>query len=709
MSDFSAFFRPRGVAVIGASRDPNKLGYRVMQKMIQYRYPGQIYPVNPQADEILGRKAYHRVTEVPDPVDLAAIIVPAPHVAPALIDCGERGVRAAVIFSGGFRETGPEGAQREEEIKAIARRYGIRMVGPNCVGLMATHAALNITFLKDMPAPGEIGFLSQSGGLCAAVINWAPQAGIGFSRIVSLGNQADINETEMLGAFADSRNTQVVTVYLEGIDDGPAFIETARRVSLERPIVAIKVGRGQAAIRAVASHTGALSGTDEAYSAAFRRAGVLRAHTMEELFDWARALAWQPLPKGNRVAVLTNAGGLGVIAVDALEEAGLKLAPLTQETKDFLRPRVLPAASVENPVDILGGSGSATYALALDALLADPTVDAVCVVQAPQDWFSSSSLAEVVGEIAARSRKPVLACVMGLESPSTSEAANILNQRRIPNYTFPERLGSALAAMWRRQQWLQAQKEAAENHDAPLTLDRSAAQEVVDRVRAAGRDVLMPAEAAALMAAYGIATPGSALAPTPDEAACAAGRIGFPVVVKIVSPQIVHKTDVGGVALDLGDAAAVRAAAASMLARARERYPDAVVEGFLVQKMLKGGLELIAGVTRDPQFGPLVMVGSGGVAVELTRDVAFDLAPLNSMQAGALLDQTTAGPLLEGYRGAPACDRAAVEDMIVRLSRLARDLPAIAEIEINPIIAHAAGEGASAVDVRVILDKGGAS
>lgn len=704
------FFRPRGVAVIGASRDPNKLGYRVLHKMIQYHYKGAIYPVNPGADEILGRQAYARVTEVPDPVDLAAIIVPAPRVPQALIDCGERGIKGVVIFSGGFRETGAKGSALEEEIKAIARRYGIRMVGPNCVGLMVTHAALNITFLKDMPQPGEIGFLSQSGGLCAAVINWAPQAGIGFSRIISLGNQADINETDMLAAFADSKNTRVITVYLEGIDDGPTFIKTARRVALERPIVAIKVGRGQAATRAVASHTGALSGTDEAYSAAFRRAGVLRAGSMEELFDWARALAWQPLPPGDRVAVLTNAGGLGVLAVDALEAAGLRLAPLMPETKAFLRARVLPAASVDNPVDILGGSGSATYALALDALLSDPTVDAVCVVQAPQDWFSSSSLAEVVGEIAARGwGKPVLACVMGLESPDTSEAANILNQRRIPNYTFPERLGSTLAAMWRRQQWLQAEKAAANAGPVVNAVDRGAAQAALARARSAGRTVLLPEETVDLMAAYGIPTPAGGLAPTPDEAVCLADRIGYPVALKIASPDIVHKTDVGGVAVNLGDADAVRAAADAMLRRARERFPGATLRGFLVQKMVPEGLELIAGVTRDPQFGPLVMVGSGGVAVELTRDVAFDLAPLTPAQAGALLDQTTAGPLLNGYRGAPPGDRAAVEDIIVRLAQLVADLPAVAEIEINPIIAHAAGQGASAVDVRVILTPDGAT
>jgi acetyltransferase len=696
MTDLTTFFKPRGVAVIGASRDPNKLGYSLMNKLIQYKYRGEIYPINPKAEEILGYKAYASITQVPDPVDLAVIIIPAPYVARALSECVERGVPSVVIISGGFRETGPDGAAREVELKRIVESNGLRVVGPNCVGLMDTHTPLNVTFLKDMPDPGAIGFLSQSGALCASVINWARTAGVGFSRIVSLGNQADVTQTDMLTTFVDDPQTAVITLYLEGIDDGPAFIETAREMAKKLPILAIKAGTGEAGARAVSSHTGALAGMDEAYSAAFRRAGVLRAGSMEELFNWARALAWQPLPAGNRVGVLTNAGGLGVLAADAIEAAGLKLAELTEETKAFLRERTPPAASVENPVDVLGGSGSATYGLAMDALLRDPNVDVVCVMQAPADWFSVPSLAEVVGEIAGYARKPVLACMMGLNPQE--EASQVLNRRNIPNYTFPEQLGSTLAAMWARRQWLDA-AATAQTDDDGVTGDVEAGRAAID----GKTGLLLPEDAAALMKAYGVPIPAEGLAAGPDEAARLADEIGDPVVIKIASPDIVHKIDVGGVVGNLEDADAVRAAAEAMLERVRAAQPDAVVHGVHVQQMIDG-VELIAGVTRDPQFGPLVMVGSGGTAVELTRDVAFELAPLTHKDAAAMLNRTTAGALLGGYRGAPACDRAAVEDIIVRLAQLSLDLPAVSEIEINPVIVRRGRNGAVAVDVRVLLE-----
>ncbi len=697
MSDLSTFFKPRGVAVIGASRDPNKLGHNVVTKLIQSKFPGPIYPVNPKAEEILGLPAYPSVKDVPDPIDLALIIVPAPVVAGALCDCLERGVPAAVILSGGFREIGPEGAARERDLKALIQGQAIRVVGPNCVGLINTDSPpLNATFLEAMPPAGEIGFISHSGALCAAVINWARHSGIGFSRLASLGNQMDVTQTDMLVSFAEDPQTQVITMYLEGMDDGLTFIETTRQVALRRPIVAIKGGAGEAGARAVSSHTGAMAGRDEAYSAAFRRAGILRANTLEELFDWARALAWQPLPRGNRVGVLTNAGGLGILATDAIEKAGLKLAPLTEETKAFLRERTPSAASVDNPVDVLGGSGSATYGLAMDALLRDPNVDVVCVIQAPADWFSAPSLAEVVGEIASYAKKPVLACMMGLHPES--EAARVLNRRRIPNYTFPEELGSTLAAMWRRRQWLEAQQEAAACPPPDLPADVDAARAILD-----GQAGLLPPEAAsALVGCYGIATPREGLAATPDEAAQLAEAIGYPVAIKIVSPDIVHKVDVGGVAVNLGSAEEVRAATAELLARVRAARPEAALRGVCVQQMVNG-VELIVGVTRDPQFGPLVMVGTGGTAVELRRDVAFELAPLTLADAGAMLDRTLAGLLLGGYRGGPPGDRAAMEEVIARLARLALDLPSVAEIEINPVIVRAAGQGALAVDVRVLV------
>ena len=466
MSDLSIFFRPRGVAVIGASSDQEKLGHAVVRNLRAVHYEGPVYPVNPREEEILGYKAYPSILEVPDPVELAVVIVPAPAVAAQVEAIGKRGIKGAIIVSGGFRELGPtqggEGLKREAEVKRIAEQYGVRLLGPNCMGTIDTHTPLNTTFMDDMPHPGNIAFVSQSGAMVAAVMDWAAGSGVGFSRMVSLGNQADITIADVLSHGILDEHTRVVTGYMEGVEDGRAFVEAASKLARNLPVVFLKAGRGASGSKAVASHTGALAGDIVAYQAAFRRAGVLWANSMEELVDWGRALAWQPLPRGNRVGILTSAGGPAILAADALEQAGMQLAPLTAETKAFLRARVFETASIENPVDTLAGSGPATYALCLDALLADETVDAVVVIQAPQDWFKPASLAEVVGEVA-NSRlgrqKPVLTVIMG--EASGSEATQILHRRRIPNYAFPERVGSTLAAMWWRKQWLDANAEEA--------------------------------------------------------------------------------------------------------------------------------------------------------------------------------------------------------------------------------------------------------
>lgn len=710
-SNLNVFFRPRGVAVVGASRDPSKLGYGVLRNLLEHGYEGGIYPVNPKAEDILGLRVYADLASVPDPVDLAIIVVPAPHVAGALEQTGERGIGAAIVISGGFREVGPEGLSREERLQAIAKQYGIRLLGPNCIGTIDAHAPLNTTFVTGSPVPGEIALVSQSGAVAAAVIDWAVGSGVGFSRIVSLGNQADVTEAEMLEAVAADERTRVVIAYLEGVSNGQAFIEAARRVSQRVPVVALKAGRGQSSARAVASHTGALAGTDSAYDAAFRRAGVLRAHRLEEMLDWARALAWQPPPQGNRVAVLTNAGGPGILALESMEDAGMQLAPITDHTKAFLRRRVLPAASVENPVDILAGSGPATYAVSLDALLDDETVDAVVVVTAPQDWFAPVSLAEVLGDVAngpLGRRKPVLAAIMGLAS--TSEATQVLHRRRIPNYAFPERVGSTLAAMWRRKQWLDAH-QSAEPEASPVSGDMETARAAVEaglQTSAGDPDSggwLAAEPAGSLLNAYRIATPKTGLAPSLEEAVALAGAVGYPVVLKASIPGVTHKTEVGGVVVGIDTPDELRAAFRRLIEQVRERMPSlSVVDGVHVQHMVEGVAELIVGVVRDAQFGPLVMAGVGGTEVELKRDVAFELAPLTRQQAGDLLDRTAAGRLLAGFRGAPPADREAVIDTIVALAQLALDWPQIAEIEINPLIVRPAGQGAVAVDARARLE-----
>jgi acetyltransferase len=546
-------------------------------------------------------------------------------------------------------------------------------------------------------------------------MDWALGAGVGFSRIVSLGNQVDVGASDMIEAIGRDGHTRVVTAYLEGIRNGRKFVEAASKAAKDFPIAVLKAGRSTSAARAAASHTGALAGDVEAYRAAFRRAGVLWAETTEELFDWGRALAWQPLPKGNRVAILTNAGGPAILAVDALVEAGMQLAPLSASTKSFLRQRVLPAASVENPVDILAGSGPATYALCLDALLTDETVDAVVVMQAPQDWFDPISVAEVVGEVANSAlgrQKPIIAVLMGLAS--TSEATQALHRRRIPNFAFAERVGSTLAAMWWRKQWLDAQVQP--QRPARFTkVDRDTAKAairaglevnriVIGKQAGSARSGWMTAEqVTALLNAYKIETPTSGLAPNVKQAIPLAESVGYPVALKLAATDVTHKTDLGGVVLDVETPDELREAFEAMIARVVERAPKANIQGAYVQHMVKGQVELIVGVVRDPQFGPLVMAGSGGTHVELTRDVTFELAPLSARQADEMLDRTAAGKLLVGYRGAPPADRKAVVDVILRLAQIAVDWPEISEIEINPLIVMAKGGGASAVDARVRL------
>jgi len=681
------FFNPRGVAVIGASRDPHKLGHGVVRNLIEYRYRGSIYPVNPVATEILGHACYPTIAEVPDPVDLAVVVVPAGIVADVLDQCGKRGIKHAIVVSGGFSETGPEGEVREVVLAQVAEKHGLRIVGPNCIGTIDTHHSVNTTFVVGMPQVGEIGFVSQSGAMCVAVIDWARGAGVGFSRIVSLGNQADVNETEMLVAIAGDPQTRVITAYIEGVADGRAFMQAAEEAARRKPVVVLKAGQGASAAKAVASHTGALAGSAEAYDAAFHHSGVLRANTTEELFDWARALAWQPLPEGDRVAILSNAGGPAILAVDVIEAAGLRLAPLTDATREFLRPRLPAAASAENPVDVLAGSGPGTYAVALDALLSDPTVDAVIVIMAPNDWFLPASLAEVIAEAAEVHHKPVLASIMGLAS--VDQALTILHQRRVPNFAFPERAASTLAAMLARRRWLETPAEL------PVELTG------VDQV--AARAALDQGDFAGLVAAYGIELPPTQMAVDANEAVRLAEEIGYQVALKLVSSDITHKSDVGGVVLNLADAEAVRAAFEAVITSARAAYPDATIEGVLVQKMVDKGQELIVGVRRDPQFGPLALVGRGGIEVELLRDVAMGVAPLTRSQAERMLDSTRTGVRLKGWRGSPPADRAAVLDAMLRLSQAACDFPEIAELEINPLYVLSAGQGAYAVDIRGVV------
>jgi acetyl coenzyme A synthetase (ADP forming)-like protein len=687
-----SLFAPRGIAVIGASRDATKLGYGVARNLVNSGYRGAIHFINPNADQILGLRCYPSIEAAPDPIDLVVVIVPAALVPQTIESCGRRGIRWAIIVSGGFRETDRAGADLEQQIVAIARRYGLRLIGPNCIGLIDTHLPFNTTFIKSVPQPGEIAFVSQSGAICQAVIDWGTGMGFGFSRIASLGNQADLSEAEVITALAADPYTRVITMYLEGVKDGVQFKQAVSAAAREKSIVALKVGRTAAGKRAVSSHTGALAGQETAYDVVFDRYGILRANTTEELFDWARALAWCPPLQGDRVAVLTNAGGPGILAVDAIEASGLRLATLALKTITTLKEFLLPHASFSNPIDMLASAGPREYAEALRVLLADAGVDAVLVICVPPPIEDPTLVAQAVADVGQAATKPVVVAVMG--EATVRDALKALRAVRLTDYRFPERAASALGALWRYVQW------QARPREEPVVfedVDRAA----VSALFAASqqRNWIAGTTATQILAAYRIGGTREALVRSADEAVQWADAGGYPVVLKIASPDIPHKSDSGGVALDLREAEALRAAFERIRAKARAANPAARIDGATIQPMLRDGHEVIIGAVRDEQFGPLIMFGAGGVDVEGQRDVAFGLAPLTRQEAERMVEATFAGRRLRGWRGSPPVDREAVIDRVLRLAQLISDFPQVAEVEINPL--RVMEGGAVAIDVRI--------
>jgi acetyltransferase len=684
------FFSPKGVVVVGASTSPEKLGNGVARNLIHSGYQGAIHLVAQKSGELFGRKIHTDLSQVPDPVDLAILIVP-PQAAPGAIeDCGKRGIKAAVIVSAGFREVGAEGAQLENHCVAIARKHGIRLLGPNCIGTIDTHFPLDTTFLQPpMPTQGGIGFISHSGAFAAAIVDWARGEGFGFSRIASLGNQADVNETDMLPALAENEDTRVIALYMEGVSDGRKFVRIASQAAKLKPVIALKAGRFEAGQKAAASHTGALAASDIAFDAAFEKAGILRAETAEQMFDWARAL--EAYPRGfdtsrknqrddsttsARIGILTNAGGPGVIAADSLEREGLVLARLNDSTLEALSAILPPAASVHNPVDMLASASPETYAACLGILLQDKDVDGAMVILPPPPMFKAEEVASKVNEVIGKFGKPVVVALLG--STLLEKAVETFASSKVVTYPFPERAASALGALVKRAQFL----------------DR--------RPQTMVREVIVPHPPSAvndLMQAYGIPTAPIKLARDEKEAAAIANELGYPVVMKIASPDILHKSDVGGVMLNLRDARALRAGFAQMMERIGKLIPPARIDGVHIQRQIPDGQELIFGMVRDPQFGPLMMFGSGGVEVEGLKDVAFCLGPLNQAEAEEMMRKTWAGKKLKGFRSIPPVDEEAVGDALIKLSHLASDHEEIEEIELNPL--RALAKGAVALDVRV--------
>lgn len=694
------FFSPQGVVIIGASLDPTKLGYGLSRNLVQSGYRGAIHFVNLRGGVLLGRPVYKSVKEVPDPVDLAVLLIPAAGVPAEIAACGERGIKAAIIASGGFRETGERGAQLEIECLEVAQRYGVRLLGPNCIGLLDTHLPIDTTFLSPPgPTPGDVAFISHSGAICAAVIDWARGQGFGLSRLVSLGNQVDVNETDVLAPVAADPYTRVITLYLEGVSNGRRFVAEAGRVSRHKPIVALKVGRYLSGQRAVMSHTGALAGRESAFNAAFRRAGVIRAETTEELFDWARALAWCPLPQGRAVGVLTNAGGPGVTAADALEAEGLQLARLSPETRRALQSILDPAASLENPVDMLAAATPQQYANSLRILLEDSQVHSVMVILPPPPMHTAGGIAKAIIPVIYTATKPVVVALMG--ERLIQEAVEHFRAAHVPEYRFPERAAAALAILARRAEYLAMHEDLLTGPEPAWMPQADFIHPLLERHHE-GED-LSQEEAFHLLEACGIPSVRPHLARDPEEAARLADAIGYPVVLKIVSPQVSHKTDVGGVLLNLTSPVEVIHGYRRVVANVRNALPEVEILGVSVQPMISDGQEVIVGAIQDPQFGALVMFGSGGVEVEGLNDVQFGLAPLSIPEARALMENTWAGRKLRGFRKHPPGDWEAALDVLVKISYLAAEFPQIEEIEINPLRVLPSGKGAYAVDVRVRL------
>ncbi|HNP70590.1 MAG TPA: acetate--CoA ligase family protein [Kouleothrix sp.] len=692
-----AIFAPQSVAIVGASPDPTKLGHRVLRNVADNGFPGRIIPIHPTASHVLNFPAYPSIAAVPEPIDLAVIVVPAAAVLAVADECGKKGVRGLVVISAGFKEVGGPGKDRERKLAELVRSYGMRMVGPNCLGVIDTISRLNASFAALMPSPGQIAFMSQSGALCTAILDWSKSEGIGFSRFVSLGNKADVDEVALLREWGGDAANRVILAYLEGIGDGAAFIAAAREVTKHTPVIAIKSGTTQAGTRAISSHTGSLAGSENAYEAAFSQSGILRANTMEELFDYALAFAYQPPISGRRVAIVTNAGGPGIIATDAAERSGLALAQFAPATIERLQRDLPPAASVFNPIDVIGDARADRYRVALAAALADPNVDAVLVLFTPQAGSEPEATAQVIAELAAGQGKPVVASYMG--AASLGPALRLLNTHRIPNYAFPERAIAALRAMARQREW--SERPAGEY--ARFDVDTARVREVFARVRASGRVELGELDARDVIEAYGMRLPQSRLARSPDEAAAIGGQLGFPVVMKISSPDILHKSDIGGVKVGVPDAATARDIYELIEYRARKYNPEATIAGVLVQEQVRKGREVLVGVSRDPQFGPLVVFGLGGIYVEVLKDVAFRLAPISRDEAREQIRAIRTFPLLKGVRGEPPADLAAAEEIVLRVSQLVTDFPEIVEMDINPLVIHNQGEGAIVLDARIIL------
>ncbi|MDR5657269.1 acetate--CoA ligase family protein [Halodesulfurarchaeum sp. HSR-GB] len=693
MPDANGLFDPDRVAVVGATDREGSIGRAIMENLEEFT--GTVVPVNPSRESVLGYPVAQEIADITEPIDLAVVVVPPDIAVEATRELGEHGVKNVVVITAGFGEAGSEGATREQELKSIAATYDMNLVGPNSLGVMSTPSRMNATFGPSNARPGKLSFMSQSGAFITAVVDWANDQGIGFKDVVSLGNKAVLDESDFVDIWDDDPKTEVILGYLEGIGDGRGFIDVAREVTKETPIVLVKSGRTEAGAQAASSHTGTIAGSERAYEAGLDQAGVLRAENVQELFDYAQILAGQPVPEGNGVAVISNAGGPGVMTTDAIGDSNLEMASFDQETLEGLREALPEGANIYNPVDVIGDADNDRFEAAIDLVLADRNVDAAIVVATPIAVLDYGQLATDIGALQEKHEIPVATALMGGER--IDAPARTLRESGIPNYFDPARAVTSLDALLTYRDITRIEYEQPQTFD----VDRERVQEILET--AAQRSNRLGVEAMGILDAYGIPTPEGKIVETPEAAQEAAESIAGDVVMKIVSPDILHKSDIGGVKVGVSEDG-VRDAFEDLITRAKNYQPDAQILGVQVQEMvdLETGTETILGMNRDPQFGPLLLFGLGGIFVEVLEDTTVRVAPVSEREATAMLGEIDSAPLLRGARGREPVDEPALIESIQRLSQLVTDFPAILELDINPLVASP--EGVQAVDSRLTVD-----
>ena len=695
-----SFFNPKSVAIVGASRQKSKVGYEILANLMRAGYQGEIYPVNPQADTIEGLKCYPDLKSIKKVPELVIIVVPAKIVPAIMQQCAKVGTRAVIIITAGFKEVGKEGRELEEQVNQTARQAGIRVIGPNCLGVIVPANKLNASFGGDLPATGSIAYLSQSGALLAAIFDIANASGIGFSKLISIGNKADVGELDVIKDLSSDKDTKVIAGYLESITDGDAFVRQAEQISHIKPILLIKSGGTQAGAKAASSHTGSLAGSETAYESAFERAGIIRCDSIKQQFDYAQAFANQPLPAGPRVAVITNAGGPGIMAADSIEQRGLTFAKLNDETVRKLESELPQAANLYNPIDVLGDALADRYEFALSVVLDDPNVDIVLVLLTPQAMTEAAATAEVIVNISRQKPlKPILTCFLGAKK--VAEGVRILREGKIPQYDATDSAVAAIKGMVNYVRWRSRPKRVVKL----FPVNRRKVEGIIERHQRQKINDIGETESKEILEAYGFVTPRGSIATSAEQAENIAKQLGFPVVLKIWSPDILHKSDVGGVRIGLENEQEVKDSFDLMMYRIPKKRPEANILGVLVQEMCKSGKEVILGMNRDPHFGPLMMFGMGGIMVEVLKDVSFYLAPLTAEEAKQMLINTKTYQMLQGVRGEEGVDIEAIAEGLQRLSQLVTEFPQIQEMDINPYVVGPEGTTPVAVDARISLGK----